>query len=247
MAGRAPFFSSLAAVLGFPKRREIPSDRGGQVTEWLLRELEEGEYPSRERPFEFIPHLREQATYERILKDNLAKLNISVPKNEIYRTPSWYQDPFNVPAERELALYTSIRQLNLQYYRNKDYFRCIVTSFWGNSIASVFEKTAASRAFIQISFHPDRDYADKYERKVEMFAVIMARLPLVEGEIGTITDIFGFILADYSGSVVSSIESKKRSFRDDSANAAECVVIRHRGTSSEAKVINVWGDELLFY
>ncbi|KAI0849967.1 hypothetical protein F5Y00DRAFT_261072 [Daldinia vernicosa] len=103
-------------------------------------------------------------------------------------------------------------ELNFYYYKYKDWFRCMVDSFWGPQIASVFQIIHNNRPFIQIAFKLSWSFAgerEKYYASVMMFLHIIARLRPLQG-LGPLTDIFGFSLVNFSGKVITEFETVER-------------------------------------
>ncbi|KAI0119579.1 hypothetical protein F4814DRAFT_439114 [Daldinia grandis] len=103
-------------------------------------------------------------------------------------------------------------ELNFQYYRYKDWFRCVADSFWGPQIASVFHIINTNRPFIQIAFKRDWHFAyekEQYYESVSVFLHVIARLRPLAG-LGPLTDTFGFSLVNSSGNVISQFEAVER-------------------------------------
>ncbi|OTB11415.1 hypothetical protein K445DRAFT_307128 [Daldinia sp. EC12] len=102
--------------------------------------------------------------------------------------------------------------LNYHYYRNKNWFRCIVDSFWGPQVKSVFQVINFNRPFIQIAFKIDWNYKDerrKFYYNVIIFLHIIARLRPIQG-VGPLTNIFGFSFVNFSGKTITEIEAVER-------------------------------------
>ncbi|KAI0382379.1 hypothetical protein F5Y04DRAFT_279669 [Hypomontagnella monticulosa] len=237
-------YPNIGNIISHDNRRKRPSYETDGDTVWLLRELkEDSQDPGWRNQLDDTPYLEELVLYEAILDVNLARLNIDAPTSEIYQRLGWNQGQSKTLPEQHFARYAYIRELNFQFYRDKDFFRCLVASFWGDNVASVFQTIEASGPFIQIAFKNGREYTtglDKYKETVEMFAHIMARISFVKGMPGTITDVFGFKLVKYCGSVVSSIEHAGRALKNDYLDGAKYLVIQHVWSPKEPTVINIW-------
>ncbi|KAI0166928.1 hypothetical protein GGR52DRAFT_556220 [Hypoxylon sp. FL1284] len=134
--------------------------------------------------------------YEAILDSNLASRSIAKPAaKDIYLPPVWFEGKWVCLSEHDDIDYSSyIRALNVQFYRDRDFFRTMVMSFFGPRVASVHEVVACRRPCIQIAFGPGWNHSleqDKYAETVEMFAYMMGRLRLVGG-LTPVTKVFGF-------------------------------------------------------
>ncbi|KAF3068946.1 hypothetical protein GL218_08244 [Daldinia childiae] len=133
-------------------------------------------------------------------------------------------------------------ELNFYYYRYKDWFRCMVDSFWGPQVVSVFEITHSNRPFIQIAFKRDWNFAverKQYYDNVMMFLHIMARLRPLEG-LGPFTDIFGFSLVTFTAKIITQFETVERL----GINRPEGIqpmkfIIRHRFEAWRSIVVNI--------
>ncbi|KAI4860566.1 hypothetical protein F4820DRAFT_452814 [Hypoxylon rubiginosum] len=221
--------------------------------EWLLRKLREELSPSPNRPSNSTttltcrPYEREEVMYKTILENNIAKLNTSIPAPKpIYQTPIWYQGKWIcLVDEFDRSFSSYLRELNKQFYQDSVFFRCVVTSFWGPAVASVFEVISSRRPYIQVSFREGWEYAtrqDKYAEAVEMFAYAMGRLRLIEGGAQPITKIFGFKFVDYWGNVISAFETRERAMKDDAYDASDRLIIMHRWSPFKGTSINVGDD-----
>ncbi|KAI1802928.1 hypothetical protein F4811DRAFT_562846 [Daldinia bambusicola] len=135
-------------------------------------------------------------------------------------------------------------ELNYQYYCHKDWFRCMVDSFWGPPVASVFQITTYNRPFIQISFKTDWNYRDQRQRYYEGFAVflhVIARMRPIDG-LGPLTDIFGFSFANFAGQVISEFESVARLGIDVPEGQGHQVLkyaVRHRFETWRNEVVTI--------
>ncbi|KAI1761404.1 hypothetical protein GGR53DRAFT_469315 [Hypoxylon sp. FL1150] len=210
-----------------------PSDGQSQIFsgeyEWLLRKL--GSNPVGKtltsRPYQF-----EQDMYKRILDKNIAKFNIHAPAPErIYQKPVFHEGQWVcLPDDADESFASYNRELSAQFYRDRDFFRAVVVSFWGPCVASVFPVISRQRFYIQIAFDEQYDFVKRrkrYELDITMFAYIMGRLRVIEnGE--PLAQIFGFRFVDHTGGAISIFETRERAMKDDTESSNEWLAILHK-------------------
>ncbi|KAI2780221.1 hypothetical protein F4815DRAFT_499771 [Daldinia loculata] len=156
----------------------------------------------------------------------------------------------DTPEDSELDVYQGFNtekyffELNFYYYRYKDWFRCMVDSFWGPQVASVFQIIYTNRPFIQIAFKRDWNFADEreqYYENVMMFLHVMARLRPLEG-LGPLTDIFGFSLVTFSAKVITQFETVERlgiNRPEGEGSQPMKFVVRHRFEAWRSVVVTI--------
>ncbi|KAI1658904.1 hypothetical protein F4813DRAFT_355091 [Daldinia decipiens] len=154
------------------------------------------------------------------------------------------------PEDSELHIYQGFNtekyffELNFHYYRYKDWFRCMVDSFWGPQVASVFEIIHANRPFIQVAFKKGWNSADEreqYYENVMMFLHIVARMRPLEG-LGPLTDIFGFSLVTFSAKIITQFETVERlgiNRPEGVVNQPMKFVVRHRFEAWRSVVVTI--------
>ncbi|KAI2603679.1 hypothetical protein GGR54DRAFT_653073 [Hypoxylon sp. NC1633] len=160
---------------------------------------------------------REENLFMEILTYNIAENNVKIPQHErVYDRPAWSWEGVlaclhpphpTTSASTNVTFYDEfpdfgfdhdkyVAKLHNCFYRDKEWFRCVVASFWGTNI-SVFLIMVKNRAFIQIASEDDFNFdaqPDEFYKNVAMFAYIMGRTRLGDGP-NTLTDVFGFYFA----------------------------------------------------
>ncbi|KAI8956770.1 hypothetical protein F5Y11DRAFT_361420 [Daldinia sp. FL1419] len=256
-------FESVSEVLNEDERSQGQTslNEGGGEPQcvWLLAKLAEEELrtaATEASSSSTKEYQREYVMYVEILKANTAKKGIDNPQvQKVFHSPIWskskivalddnfgpstalstHRTPAGTDPESDqpFDMEKYLFDLNFHYYENKDWFRCMVNSFWGPQIASVFQVCHKNRPFIQMAFKVGWDYHHErvgYYENVVMFTNIMARLCPIEG-LGPVTDIFGFVFITFNSQLVSEIEIVERLGIDrpeGMANPPRQIALRHR-------------------
>ncbi|KAI2641477.1 hypothetical protein GGS26DRAFT_585869 [Hypomontagnella submonticulosa] len=247
MSNRPRSMDSLLGALNlsesdqeFAGRSVIDDLANNSLSDWSLESV----VSTASRPYE-----RELVLYKNILQENFAEGNITIPQAiACYQKPVWrdgtllyVNDPTSPTQRRVVNYYEYIHSLILQASRDKDWFKCLMQSFWG-PVANVFAIMRHNRPFIQIIFPAGWSNTfddEEYYENVAMFAYLMSRLRPIEG-LGPLMDIFGFVLVNYAGKTISEFETTDRANQPTntegagpSDNQARQVQVLHKKASQE--------------
>ncbi|KAI6081129.1 hypothetical protein F4821DRAFT_265201 [Hypoxylon rubiginosum] len=202
--------------------------------EWLLSEL--SLHPVYKN-LTLGPYEVEQRMYKAILDENIAKFNIRTPAPErIYQTPVYHEGKWIcLPSDKDVDFSSYSRELSAQFYRDQDFFRAMVVSFWGPCVASVFPMIHQKRHNIQIAFDEHFEHhkwVKTYELHIVMFAYMMGRLRVID-HAEPMTKIFGFRFVDHTGDPISVFETRARLLRHNLVNDNERLIILHKRDPSK--------------